>query len=1035
MRKFIILLFLLFSVLVNAQIKLLCNGAEISTSSGATVYSNTDFNLGISVSCVGCSNYSVVLNKGSLLYNPNNNVVYPTGVSVPTGGVTATSITFNITSCSTNQIIYIPFKFDEVCENTSAATVTLSASVLNCSVPVVNNNVTIHAQNILPTTNFYISGSTTQLCRGQGLITFQLGVQNPPEGALLSNATLKFRVPSCAIIANANTLSITPGIGYQEIKWNLTDLLAGHSIFKTVSFNLPCSTCPAEFIAHPSLLLEGTKCNGTAYSLLNDAFPTTTFTAANPGYCFDDSTCTLTSPAVTPNVSLNFTANPFTCPNAQIAPKGTYTLGIPSALSLNNLNFITKIPNQTNLVSVKISSAIPSGCTLSSFSYELNNSTIWIPLTGLIVGQNFTMPVLSTGQNISRIRWIFAGNMTGNLSLEYTYSYLNNVSIPPYLNGYGGGFTCDALYSASNLPNPVPVSFDRNIQGNVLSNCLGILELKNRIRGQNDLDNVTDDFTQSISVMPNGKATYLLSMRTNNLSNLVLSQIIPANLIFIGNFKYAYGTASAQHINNPLLDLNFTGCSNFPCALNIPSLGSPIFNFVNNEVLVSNINFPSNAETLYVRFDVQLNTGLMFNNSVNVSTKCKVSQTLNSITQSVFPDNYCDISVIAHPSVKSTIAARCVSPTLGEWKEDVINIRDNEKLDFKIEIENTGSIYLNVNEIQNLKPMLFDTTINDPGIPRGSQFNVNYFCQQAPSVTKIPATSQTCQIFYSVAGPNKNRDLFCSPISTGVNSNWDLNNCLPNSNWVKFFFSNNGLRLNPGERLIIIFRGKVSGATTLNATAVNSFNMQIHYDGGFCPTLIEDSVTIVNDGQGCNPPCIDCASFGLIKGEKYLVSGWVKEEDPKEPSKQVKDYLNSFIHVFFTSDVIPPATLATYDYSIYPTGDIIDGWQRMVGEITVPGDASTQVGDLIIELKNAPTRNKVVSYFDDIRILPSKGNMKSFVYDQKTQRLMAELDENNYATFYEYDLEGGLIRIKKETEKGVFTIQETRSGNVKVGGH
>ena len=72
-----------------------------------------------------------------------------------------------------------------------------------------------------------------------------------------------------------------------------------------------------------------------------------------------------------------------------------------------------------------------------------------------------------------------------------------------------------------------------------------------------------------------------------------------------------------------------------------------------------------------------------------------------------------------------------------------------------------------------------------------------------------------------------------------------------------------------------------------------------------------------------------------------------------------------------------------------------------------------------------------MAYFDDVRVLPSNGNMKSFVYDQKTQRLMAELDENNYSTFYEYDIEGGLIRIKKETEKGVFTIQETRSGNTK----
>lgn len=53
--------------------------------------------------------------------------------------------------------------------------------------------------------------------------------------------------------------------------------------------------------------------------------------------------------------------------------------------------------------------------------------------------------------------------------------------------------------------------------------------------------------------------------------------------------------------------------------------------------------------------------------------------------------------------------------------------------------------------------------------------------------------------------------------------------------------------------------------------------------------------------------------------------------------------------------------------------------------------------------------------------------MKDFVYDSKSLRLMAELDENNYATFYDYDDQGALIRVKKETEKGIMTIQETRS--------
>jgi hypothetical protein len=66
-------------------------------------------------------------------------------------------------------------------------------------------------------------------------------------------------------------------------------------------------------------------------------------------------------------------------------------------------------------------------------------------------------------------------------------------------------------------------------------------------------------------------------------------------------------------------------------------------------------------------------------------------------------------------------------------------------------------------------------------------------------------------------------------------------------------------------------------------------------------------------------------------------------------------------------------------------------------------------------------------YIDDIRIHPFDGQMKSYAYDPSSQRLWAELDENNFATFYEYDDEGILIRVKKETERGIMTIRETRS--------
>ena len=57
--------------------------------------------------------------------------------------------------------------------------------------------------------------------------------------------------------------------------------------------------------------------------------------------------------------------------------------------------------------------------------------------------------------------------------------------------------------------------------------------------------------------------------------------------------------------------------------------------------------------------------------------------------------------------------------------------------------------------------------------------------------------------------------------------------------------------------------------------------------------------------------------------------------------------------------------------------------------------------------------------------------MKSFAFHPINLRLLAELDENNYATFYEYDDEGTLIRLKKETQRGIKTIKETRSALVK----
>lgn len=178
-------------------------------------------------------------------------------------------------------------------------------------------------------------------------------------------------------------------------------------------------------------------------------------------------------------------------------------------------------------------------------------------------------------------------------------------------------------------------------------------------------------------------------------------------------------------------------------------------------------------------------------------------------------------------------------------------------------------------------------------------------------------------------------------------------------------------------------------------------------------------------GFSCGNPtdknyCSDCLSFQPYPGKEYLLSAWAKEES----FVQVKTYENATINIVFYSDVDASELHKISVLKLNPSGDIIDGWQRINSKFMIPQNTKT----ISIELENNSPGIPV--YFDDIRIHPLDGSVKTFVYDSETFKLMSELDENNYSTFYEYDNEGGLVRIKKETAKGVKTIQETRSGNI-----
>ncbi|HMK25888.1 MAG TPA: PA14 domain-containing protein, partial [Chitinophagaceae bacterium] len=150
--------------------------------------------------------------------------------------------------------------------------------------------------------------------------------------------------------------------------------------------------------------------------------------------------------------------------------------------------------------------------------------------------------------------------------------------------------------------------------------------------------------------------------------------------------------------------------------------------------------------------------------------------------------------------------------------------------------------------------------------------------------------------------------------------------------------------------------------------------------------------------------------FSPIQGQKMVFSAWVKEG---AAACQCDNYTSNQAQVFFDN-----STTATFNFT--PTGKIIEGWQRYEAVFDIPANATS------MEVKLRSTGDKDV-YWDDLRIHPFNANMKSFVYHPVTLRLMAEQDENNYSSFYEYDDDGTLIRVKKETERGIKTITETRS--------
>jgi uncharacterized repeat protein (TIGR01451 family) len=1056
MKKYFLLLVLLTAnVLVYSQSSqsVMTNPISLYALGGNgnnQVLSGQNFQIGVQFNCPNnCTSQTITVFIGNLEYTGSNNVL-PNNALI-SYNVLIQSVVITGITCSTSQTLNFGVRFPAgTCSSGTGSSVSLQATLtsIGCSPAVINqqsDELTITALNSDPIL-YLTQESAALLCVGSVVKKYTIQVYNQNSGGRpIADSSLKFTVADCATIVGVYKGSTYEAVTYstfspspKTIKIDIGNLAVSTFPSYDIYVSFPCSSCNTSVTFTPTAKFEGTysTCGLESVTKVTSLLPQ----SLNPTQiCNND--CNYVGGGT---ANLIKYSGVFPCPVScnPTSFEGTYDLNIPPGYTYTTFEFTTIVPQGMVLNSIyNINfSAGCSGCTLNGGHLQafVNDSTT--PLT-YSSGTTITIPAVTT-----KIRWRITPLIPNSpLMFKAIYNFTYNTGTPPppapnSIVSISGNYKFDSGSAIDFFASPGV--WNNNL---TIPTCSSVVCTK-LVKQADSVGN----FTTLLSVDPNSQITYQLRIENNGgntVSNLVVTDVLTTgnlyltnlnigteeNPIYIRNFKYAYQVneptdsqwitlGTDNKINIPDL---FSTSSVSPTVTSLPS------DMSSGNITISNLNFPNGCndggKMLYIQFNTKLNPFLTYTS--NVINECTASTSSGVL---VHKSNTTTVSVNQKNSLSCSMFAKCPDKT--EWLKTV-NVRNNEYVDFKIVCRNNGSKAVFLQDILNLKPMVNDKYVTDPAISRGSQFNVNYKCEQpALNSNLLSVNPPPYQIRYSNTDVNMERVLYPNTIP-GAQSGWNENCVTNDSKWMRISFitptSTNGILLHAGEYVEITYKGKVMpGTSTDITTAYNSFSFRGLFNGGNVQIISPEikDVTIINDGKGCNEPCIDCASFGLIKGEKYLVSGWVKEESTDDPSKQFKSYSNSFINVTFKQETTN-AVLATYAFA--PSGDIIDGWQRIIGEITVPGDETIRVGDMILELKNDDKYDKVLSFFDDIRVLPTKGNMKSFVYDQKTQRLMAELDENNYSTFYEYDLEGGLIRIKKETEKGVFTIQETRSGNVK----
>lgn len=210
---------------------------------------------------------------------------------------------------------------------------------------------------------------------------------------------------------------------------------------------------------------------------------------------------------------------------------------------------------------------------------------------------------------------------------------------------------------------------------------------------------------------------------------------------------------------------------------------------------------------------------------------------------------------------------------------------------------------------------------------------------------------------------------------------------------------------------------KVLGSQGYSEVDVLKFLKEgVEVEGMNIPQVMLSSTKSTNGSYAAELPqaCNCLGKFAPSPDKKYTFSAWVKRNQTVYDNIR---YESLSLNVRFRDAAgnIIGNPLGT---ALAPKGSMIDHWQRISDDITIPKYA--------VEMELFVFNFGQEAYIDDLRIHPSDAQIMTYVYDKGSLRNTAVLDDNNYTTFYIYDEKGQLEKTKKETTEGIKTINEGR---------